>query len=88
MLVTQGHRQAIDERHIAMLANTDGPGDCRGDEIRIQDRRESNEPNPIRKTVGHMCGGRKGEAGLATTAWSGQREQAHIIAAQKSSHSD
>ncbi len=82
-LLAQRPREPIEERNVAALPDPEGLGDRGGDQGRVADRGEADEPHPIGEGRGDLGGHGLRQPGLAHPAGPGQRQQPHIVAAQE-----
>lgn len=72
--VTEVTAEGLGHRALGRLADTDGRGDRGLHEADVPDRREIDEPYPMRVSVAQLARDRDAKAGLAAAARAGQRE--------------
>jgi hypothetical protein len=73
----------VGDRPAAGLAYVQCVGDGRPHERRIGQRREVDEPDPVRNVERERRGGRDRQSGLADATGAGQGEQPHLLLAEQ-----
>jgi hypothetical protein len=77
------HRGQAPRQLTPFLAHPKHGGNGRGDQIRIVERTQIDEPDPIWKVLQHVGGGLDGHTGLADSARTSDRQEPDIITAKE-----
>jgi len=81
-LLAEHSRQSLYQA-ASLVSHAQHPGDSRGNEDRVIQRAQIDEPDALWKVLEQIGGGLQSNTGLADTTRSGDREEPHVIVIQQ-----